>query len=291
MQQREILVMGIINVNQESFYEGSRCTAEDFYRRLSKAFEEGADIVDIGACSTRPGSTPLSPEEEWANLAAVLGKVNDYFRRSGTPREVSFKGRLLPRISIDTFRSLIVKRSYELIGPFIVNDISFGEADPHIFSTVAELKLPYIAMHMRGTPQTMQQLCNYPQGVTKEVTNYFIERCTLAERAGIEQIIIDPGFGFAKSVEQNYQLVRDLGKIKEAVGAALGKEESNVALLAALSRKSMLWRPLGITPNEALPATVAMHLQCLLNGADMIRVHDIPEGVQCRTLFHLLKKE
>ena len=154
----------------------------------------------------------------------------------------------------DTFRSLIVKRSYELIGPFIVNDISFGEADPHIFSTVAELRLPYIAMHMRGTPQTMQQLCNYPQGVTKEVTNYFIERCTLAERAGIEQIIIDPGFGFAKSVEQNYQLVRDLGKIKEAVGAALGKEESNVALLAALSRKSMLWRPLGITPNEALPA-------------------------------------
>ena len=287
MQQREILVMGIINVNRESFYEGSRCSPDEFSKRMETMLNQGADIIDIGACSTRPGSTPVTEEQEWANLSQVIEEAKRLVASSGMAERVYLGGISLPRISIDTFRSGIVRQCYEKIGPFIVNDISSGEEDPRMLSTVAELHLPYIAMHKRGTPDKMQSLCDYPTGVTSELSRYFQEFYKRALQAGMKDIIIDPGFGFAKSVEQNYTLVRELKTLKEAV-RDLTPEGRTPLLLAALSRKSMLWRPLGITPDQALPATVALHLQCLLNGADMIRVHDVPEGIQCRTLYHLL---
>ncbi len=278
----EVSVMGIINVNEESFYAASRCKGVDsFEERMNSMFVAGADIIDIGACSTKPGSTPVSEEKEWENLREIL-KV---FRRSGFVGDgkTSFMGGL--KISIDTFRAEIVRRVYDEIGPFIVNDISAGEDDINMLKRVGELKLPYIAMHKRGTPNTMQSLCNYPDGVVNEVINYFNSFSDKAKFYNISSYMIDPGFGFAKTVAQNYELLNGLHRI---ISEVEGHSGAYRPLLAGLSRKSMIWRPLDITPEEALPATVALNLQCLLNGASVIRVHDVKEGVQTRILYNLI---
>ncbi|MBO5919405.1 MAG: dihydropteroate synthase [Bacteroidales bacterium] len=267
-------VMGIINVNNESFFSGSRLTAaQEVLSRIGQMVSQGASIVDLGACSTRPGSTPVSLEQEWEYLKGVLELV---------ARE-NLSG---VKISIDTFRSDIVRRAYDIIGEFIVNDISAGEDDPYMLSTVGELGLPYIAMHKRGTPSTMQQMCDYPSGVVEEVVRYFKSFERRAAACGIKEYIMDPGFGFAKNMEQNYTLFKGMPQMKGEVAEFAGVERK---LLVGISRKGMIWKPLGITPDEALAGTCAMNLQALLLGADILRVHDVAEAVQCVKLWECLQ--
>ena len=266
--------MGIINVNNESFFSGSRfVAAQEVVSKIEEMATQGASIIDLGACSTRPGSTPVSQEQEWEYLKGVLELV---------ARE-NLSG---IRISIDTFRSDIVRRAYDIVGEFIVNDISAGEDDPDMLPAVGCLGLPYIAMHKRGTPSTMQQLCDYPDGVVEEVTEYFKAFEARAAACGIKEYIMDPGFGFAKNLEQNYTLFKGMPQMKAEVGAFAGVERK---LLVGISRKGMIWKPLGITPDDALCGTCAMNLQALLLGADILRVHDVAEAVQCVKLWECLQ--
>ena len=273
-------VMGIINVNEESFFSGSRFTAADeIQKQIEEMICQGASILDLGACSTRPGSTPVTEEQEWEYLRVALEVVGKSFQGTKTVYGEDV------RFSIDTFRSDIVRRGYDMIGNFIVNDISAGEDDPLMLPTVGELGLPYIAMHKKGTPDTMQQMCHYPNGVVEEVTGYFREFEERAARYGIEEFIIDPGFGFAKNLEQNYTLFKGMPQIISSLEKSHGKRRK---LLAGISRKGMIWRPLGITPDEALCGTAALNLQALLLGADIIRGHDVKEAVQCVKLWECL---
>lgn len=296
--------MGIINVNEESFYSASRCRdLSSFSRQLDSMISSGAGIIDIGACSTRPGSTPITLEQEWQLLKEPL----EYIASAGIPGMEGIAGiEEIPgmegitgteekrlRISIDTFRSEIVRRAYDTIGDFIVNDISAGEDDALMLPTVGKLGLEYIAMHKRGTPSTMQQLCDYPQGVVHEVSEYFLEFEKRAAACGINDYIVDPGFGFAKSVEQNYELFKGMPQLMEIVS---GKKSPSLIgsnrrrLLVGISRKSMIYKPLGITPESSLCATAALNLQALMLGADILRVHDVKEAVECVKLYKLLKK-
>ena len=263
---RKISVMGILNLTDDSFYAGSRIGTADTARAVRKAEEmvaEGADILDFGACSTRPGSIPVDPGTEWKRLSPALRAVRDAFPGI--------------RISVDTFRSEVVRRVHDLIGDFLVNDISAGEDDPAMLETVGELSLSYVAMHKRGTPATMDSLALY-EDVTAEVLRYFREFAAKAERAGITDWIADPGFGFAKTAAQNYELLRNLPSF-----GVLGKP-----VLVGISRKSMIYKPLGITPEEALPATSALHLEALRGGASILRVHDVAAAVQVVGLYRLL---
>ena len=284
--------MGIINVNEESFYSASRCRdLSSFSRQLDSMISSGAGIIDIGACSTRPGSTPITLEQEWQLLKEPL----EYIASAGIPGMEGIAGTEEKRlkISIDTFRSEIVRRAYDTIGDFIVNDISAGEDDALMLPTVGKLGLEYIAMHKRGTPSTMQQLCDYPQGVVHEVSEYFLEFEKRAAACGINDYIVDPGFGFAKSVEQNYELFMGMPQLMEIVS---GKKSPSLMgsnrrrLLVGISRKSMIYKPLGITPESSLCATAALNLQALMLGADILRVHDVKEAVECIKLYQLLKK-
>ncbi len=266
-----LAVMGIINVNNESFYSGSRCCdISSFSRQFNEMTAAGAGIIDIGACSTRPGSTPITEEQEWQLLEAPLKFLAER------------KGWSDVKISIDTFRSGIVRRAYDIIGNFIVNDISAGEDDSQMLPTVGELGLEYIAMHKRGTPDTMQQMCDYPRGVVQEVAEYFLAFEERAAACGISSYIMDPGFGFAKNIEQNYALFMGMPQLKKIV---------RKKLLVGISRKSMIYRPLDITPDSSLAATAALNLQALMLGADILRVHDVEEAIQCIKLHKLLLGE
>ena len=289
-------VMGILNINNESFFQGSRHTAlEEVEEAFVKMIAQGADIIDIGACSTRPGSTPVTEEQEWEYLQEPLKLIAEKFLQGGEYQHPlgdgnecrKLSGRKV-QISIDTFRSGIVRRAYDILGNLIVNDISAGEDDPLMLSTVGELGLPYIAMHKKGTPSTMQQMCSYPNGVVNEVAQYFIEFEERAAKYGINEYIMDPGFGFAKNLEQNYELFNGLSQLAEKVEEGTGKRRQ---ILAGISRKGMIWKPLGITPDDALCGTVALNLQALLKGADIIRVHDVAEARQCVKLWELLTKK
>ncbi len=281
------VVMGIINVNDESFYSASRCPdISSFSTQFAEMARQGASIIDIGACSTRPGSTSITLEQEWKLLEAPLRYLAECRegRESGNQKGIG--------ISIDTFRSEIVRRAYDMIGNFIVNDISAGEDDPMMLKTVGELGLEYIAMHKRGTPDTMQQMCDYPKGVVREVADYFLAFEERAAAYGIKNYIIDPGFGFAKTVEQNYELFMGMPQLMEMVqeDSALQKGHPKHRLLVGISRKSMIYKPLGITPEDSLTATAALNLQALMLGADILRVHDVKEAVECVKLYQLLKK-
>lgn len=275
-------VMGIINVNEESFFRGSRFTAaSELERQMELMIAQGASIIDLGACSTRPGSTPVTIGQEWEHLRVALEIVGKKFLGVKTidGGEIKF--------SIDTFRSGIVRRGYDMIGEFIVNDISAGEDDPQMLPAVGQLGLPYIAMHKRGTPDTMQQMCHYPKGVVESVTEYFQEFEERASLHGIKEFIIDPGFGFAKDLKQNYTLLKGMPRIVETLEKTHGQRRR---LLVGISRKGMIWKPLGITPEEALCGTAALNLQALILGADIIRVHDVKEGVQCVKLWQCLNR-
>ena len=279
-------VMGILNINNESFFQGSRHTAlEEVDKAFGNMIAMGADIVDIGACSTRPGSTPVTEEQEWEYLKEPLKLIAGKYMQDGADLELS--GRKI-KISIDTFRSEIVRRAYDILGSLIVNDISAGEDDPMMLGTVGELGLPYIAMHKKGTPSTMQQMCHYPNGVVNEVAAYFGEFEQRAAKYGIKEYIMDPGFGFAKDLGQNYELFNGIPHLVQKVEESTGKRRE---ILVGISRKGMIWKPLGITPDDALCGTVALNLQALMLGADIIRVHDVAEAVQCVKLWKLLTKK
>ncbi|MBQ8061963.1 MAG: dihydropteroate synthase [Bacteroidales bacterium] len=260
-RKRNPEVMGIVNLTDDSFYEGSRLLgagAAAFMERIGAMISEGADILDLGACSTRPGSDPVSEEEEWARLAPALK-----FLVSEHP---------CLRLSVDTFRPGIVSRVFDLAGPFIVNDVSGGSEE--MWSVVGKLGLPYMAMHTRGTPKDMQSLTDYDD-LLSEIRSFFMNISSAAEAHGVKEWILDPGFGFAKTVSQNWQLLCGMQVFKE-----FGRP-----ILAGLSRKSFLYKPLGITPSEALPATCAANLLALQNGADILRVHDVAAARQTVEVF------
>ena len=255
-----IHIMGIVNLNSDSFFSGSRTSGADAVARARQMWADGADVVDLGACSTRPGSTQPDVEEEWARLQPVLrilrSAQND-------------------KVSIDTFRAEIVRRTYDTIGPFLVNDISAGEMDPEMLETAGRLGLPYVAMHMRGTPETMQSLTDY-EDVVAEVIRYFKEFSLKAADAGIREWILDPGFGFAKTVEQNYELLNRLSEVSEAFPQEI---------LVGLSRKSMIYKLLDITPEEAMPETQVLDFAALERGATWLRVHDVVPAVHTARLY------
>ncbi len=265
---RNIQVMGIVNLTDDSFFAGSRNLRADgtfdeelFRGRVVNMLESGADILDLGACSTRPGSDSISGEEEWKRLEPALNILAS--EHAGV------------KISIDTFRPEIVSRAYDIIGPFIVNDVSGGCEE--MWSLLGRLGLPYIAMHTRGTPKNMQSLTDY-DNVTEAVREFFVGIAAEADKHGVKDWILDPGFGFAKTVEQNWQLLREMSVLQE-----FGK-----VILVGLSRKSFLFRPLGITPSDALSATQVADFIALQNGADILRVHDVAEAVRTVKLYRLL---
>ena len=265
---REPQVMAILNVTDDSFYAGSRNMEERaISERVVQAIEEGATIIDVGGYSTRPGAKDISLEEEWQRVERGLKCIRDI------SEDIA--------ISVDTFRSVVVERAVALVGDIIVNDISAGEADARMVDVVAHHKLPYIAMHMRGTPQTMQSMTQYEEGICESVCRYFTQRVEYLRQRGVNDIILDPGFGFAKSVEQNFELLGGLSSL-----SALG-----YPVLAGLSRKSMIYRALDITPEESLAGTVALNWEALRQGASILRVHDVREARQVIELYNRVKKQ
>jgi dihydropteroate synthase len=267
LQDRQ--VMAIVNLTPDSFYAESRqATADGVRQRVEAVIAEGATIIDIGGYSSRPGAAEVSLDEEWRRV------------RMGLEALLAVDGDVV--VSVDTFRSEIVRRAYEEYGPLMVNDISAGEIDGEMLSVVARYRLPYVAMHMRGMPDTMQSLTEYKSGVVRGVREYFEARIVEMTAAGIDpkNIILDPGFGFAKSVEQNMELMKGLGDI-----AALG-----YPLLVGVSRKSMIYKSLNITPNDALPGSLAMAWEALVGGAKILRVHDVAATRQIVDLFNYYNK-
>ena len=250
------LVMGILNVTPDSFYAGSRCGDDAAIAARARAIiDEGGDMIDIGAYSSRPGAEHISAEEEWRRLDRALSLV-----RKNCPDAV---------VSIDTFRAEIARRSIREYGVQIVNDISGGELDSEMFSVVAECKVPYILTHMRGTPQVMQQQTDYAD-LMADITAYFVERIDRLHRLGVCDIILDPGFGFGKSLDGNYTLLHRLPELH-----ALG-----LPLLVGVSRKSMIYKLLGCTPDESLNGTSVLHALALAGGAKILRVHDVRAAVE-----------
>ena len=261
-------VMAILNVTDDSFYAGSRNMEERaISERVVQAIEEGATIIDVGGYSTRPGAKDISLEEEWQRVERGIKCIMDI------SEDIA--------VSVDTFRSGVVERAVALVGDIIVNDISAGEADTRMVDVVAHHKLPYIAMHMRGTPQTMQSMTQYEEGICESVCRYFTQRVEYLRKRGVNDIILDPGFGFAKSVEQNFELLGGLSSL-----SALG-----YPVLAGLSRKSMIYRALDITPEESLAGTVALNWEALRQGASILRVHDVREARQVIELYNRVKKQ
>lgn len=262
-------VMAIVNVTPDSFYAQSRCgDVEGLSRRIEESIAEGATIVDIGGYSSRPGAAQVSMEEEWARVFMGLRAVQSLDR--GVV------------VSIDTFRAEVVRRAVAEFGAVIVNDISAGELDEDMLNVVAKYELPYIAMHMRGTPQTMQSQTDYEGGVVQGVVEYFRRRVVELQDAGIarDRIILDPGFGFAKSASQNFELMRALPTLRE-----LG-----FPLLVGVSRKSMIYRTLGITPEESLPSSLALAWEALRSGEAILRVHDVAATKQVLRLAQIYNK-
>lgn len=258
------LVMGIINVTPDSFYAGSRTQYTDDIRcRAAAMVDDGVDIFDVGGYSSRPGADSVSPEEELARLSRGL-------------EVLKLEWPEIP-VSVDTFRASVAERCVTEFGADIINDISGGDLDPNMWPTVARLRVPYILMHMRGTPDTMQQLTDYAD-VTAEVLADLARKIDALHAMGVADVIADPGFGFAKTTEQNYRLMADL----EAFGA-LG-----VPVLAGISHKSMIYRTLGTTADEALTGTIALNAIALEKGAAIIRVHDVREGVETVKIMQAL---
>ena len=268
MKQQEInldfsrrQVMTIVNVTPDSFFAGSRTPDWlDVERRVRDAVEAGASVIDVGGYSSRPGADEVSPEEEWRRVDLGVGAV-----RSLSPD--------LP-VSIDTFRSSVAARAIHKYGKVIINDISAGELDPLIVDVAAEHDVPYVAMHMKGDPRTMQSMTDY-RDIVAEVVDYFRERTAQLRERGVRRIVVDPGFGFAKTLEQNYELLRGLHRLAE-----LG-----YPVLAGVSRKSMIYKLIGTTPAEALNGTTALHWECLRQGAVILRAHDTREAVEVVRMF------
>ena len=250
------VVMGILNVTEDSFYSGCRCTdTEALDARVQQIVEEGAGIIDVGACSTRPGSEPVSPEVEEKRIVTALERV----------RAIS---KTIP-ISVDTYRASVARSAIEKFNVEIINDISSGEMDAEMFPLIEETKVAYILTHIQGTPTTMQQAPHYDD-LMSEVLNFFAQRMMRLQQMGADNLVIDPGFGFGKTVAENYELLKNLRMFGEF----------GFPVLAGLSRKSMLYKLLNTTPAGALEATQSVDTIALLNGAHILRVHDVLPAVQ-----------
>ena len=260
-------VMAIINITPDSFYAGSRKQEEEeIVRSVRKALDDGAAIIDLGAYSTRPGADTVSPDEEMRRMRLALTAV-----RSAFPDTT---------VSIDTYRAYVAEMAVSEFGADIINDISAGTLDEAMFPTMARLQVPYIMMHMRGTPQTMQQMTQYDD-LIPDILRFFAERTERLRSAGFDrEIIIDPGFGFAKTTEQNFELLDNLSVF----------QCFKAPILVGISRKTMIWKTLGITPDEALNGTTALNCFALDRGADILRVHDVKEAVEAVRLFSALHK-
>jgi dihydropteroate synthase len=258
------IVMGIINVTPDSFYEGSRTKEEDILEKASKMLAERADILDIGGQSTRPGSKAISEDEEIKRVIPAI--------------EMLAKSFPYTFISIDTYYARVAAEAVNA-GACIVNDIS-GGSDKEMFATVAKLNVPYICMHIKGTPETMQQHAQYDD-LLKETLDYFIDKIHRCKEAGIKDIIIDPGFGFAKTSEHNFQLLKHLSIFK-----MLDKP-----ILAGLSRKATIYKTLGTTAKEALNGTTVLNTLALINGANILRVHDVKEAKEACLLVSEYSKQ
>ena len=257
----EPLVMGILNVTPDSFYEGSRKqTDADIRNRIEEIIREGGDLIDLGGYSSRPDAREVSPEEEMDRLRSALKILRDEYPD-------------MP-VSVDTFRADIARRCVEEYGAAIINDISGGELDPAMFAAVAALRVPYILMHMRGTPQTMQSHCDYAN-LTADILQYFARKVEQLHLLGVSDLIIDPGFGFSKTLEQNYELMSHLEDFR-----LLEKP-----LLVGISRKSMIYKRLNCTPAESLNGTTVLNTYALLHGANILRVHDVKAAVEAKRLI------
>ncbi|WP_300761870.1 dihydropteroate synthase [uncultured Parabacteroides sp.] len=250
------LVMGILNVTPDSFYADSRKQTEAAVEeRIQAILSEGGQIIDLGGYSSRPDAVEVSPEEEMERLAFALKILNAHYP------DVA--------LSVDTFRADVARRCVEEYGAAIINDISGGELDAEMFETVARLHVPYIMMHMRGTPQTMQQHTDY-EDMMEDIMLYFARKVRQLRLLGVNDIILDPGFGFSKTVDQNYTLMSHLFEFKEF----------GLPLLVGVSRKSMIYKYLGGTPADSLNGTTVLNTIALLNGADILRVHDVKAAVE-----------
>ncbi|MFZ5971076.1 MAG: dihydropteroate synthase [Bacteroidota bacterium] len=257
-------VMGILNVTPDSFYDGNQhFSADAAMKHTEKMLAEGADMIDVGGYSSRPGATDISEEEETKRVLPVIEKMVKAF-----PNAV---------ISIDTFRSNVARRALEA-GASIVNDISGGDLDSHMLELVAQQQVPYIMMHMRGTPQTMKTLTQYNH-LVKDVLDEFHPKLNRLKEMGVKDVVLDPGFGFAKTTDQNFELLNQLNLL-----LAAGKP-----LLVGVSRKSMIWRTLEITADEALNGTTVLNTIALVKGASILRVHDVKEARQCIALVTKLQ--
>jgi dihydropteroate synthase len=260
------LVMGILNVTPDSFYSGSRKQSEEeIVGRVRQILEEGGKIVDIGGQSTTPTSTLIPAKEELKRLEPTLRLVRKEF-----PNTI---------LSIDTFYSEVARPAVEKYGVNIINDISGGQIDDNMFETVARLNVPYILMHMRGTPQTMQQHTHYDNFI-QDILYYFSEKISKLNLLGVNDIIIDPGFGFSKTTDQNYQLMAYLKYFNIF----------DVPILVGISRKSMIYKLLECTPQESLNGTSALNTFALLSGANILRVHDVKEAVECVKIVEKISK-
>ena len=259
------VVMGIINVTPDSFYSTSRIAGEQELRtRIDTLLREGASIADLGAYSSRPGAEEVSAQEEMRRLAPALRILRDEYPA-------------LP-VSVDTFRADVARWAVQEYGVAMINDISGGALDPQMYPTIAELQVPYILMHMRGTPQTMGGLTDY-QDLILDLIDYFIQRVGQLTELGVHDIVLDPGFGFSKTIEQNYELLARMSDL----GTVLPQP-----LLVGISRKSMIYRLLGQTPEEALNGTSILHAFALERGAKILRVHDVAPAVEAIRLYEAM---
>ncbi|WP_286085293.1 dihydropteroate synthase [Duncaniella freteri] len=256
--------MGIVNVTPDSFFAGSRSsTIPEIAKRVEEMITAGADMLDLGAYSSRPGASDVSEEEECRRIALGMKVIRDI-----SPD--------IP-VSVDTFRAGVAREAVVNLGADIVNDISGGDLDQEMWATVADLNAPYILMHMRGNPSTMQALTEY-HDVTADVISDLSEKLRRLRLMGVSDIIIDPGFGFSKTTEQNFEMMRNLQLFKLSLGAPV---------LVGVSRKSMITKSLGITPMEALPGTIALDTIALTRGASILRVHDVSEAVAAVRMYEL----
>ena len=265
MELQSPQVMGILNITPDSFYAGSRKQTEaDILSRTRQILEEGASIIDIGAYSSRPNAEHISPDDEMQRLRTALHLINRDF-----PDAV---------ISIDTFRADVARMCVEEYGAAIINDISAGQMDEQMFTTIAQLGVPYIIMHMQGTPQDMQTNPHY-ENLLKEVFFYFSEKVQRLRDLGVKDIILDPGFGFGKTLEHNYQLMNHLEEFSVF----------DLPLLVGISRKSMIYKLLESTPEEALNGTSILNTIALLKGANFLRVHDVKAATEAIAIVQKMK--
>ncbi len=259
------IVMGVLNVTPDSFYDGGRYNNnEEITKRAEQIFLEGATIIDVGAYSSRPGAKNVSEKEELARLKNTLSIIRNKF-----PEAI---------ISVDTFRSTIAEYVVKEFNVNIINDISAGELDDKMFKVIAELDVPYIIMHMQGTPQNMQQNPKYDD-LIKDIIKYFSAKIDKLNLLGVNDVIIDPGFGFGKTLDNNYELMQKLEAFKIF----------QLPVLVGVSRKSMIYKYLNTTPDEALTGTIVLNTIALLHDADILRVHDVKQAVETIKIVEKLK--